>query len=247
MKTDFRVAIGRYYITQLLRDRVGITLDPDHEAQECQPLLDYPLFFQDLSVFSTIEYSNPSQSYIMFMFHWMFHLNVTPHFQFEQAAYEMAFMPHGFTPRQFLKVVDAASGRIEEAVCGTYLCRQGGMLPGMFQEILPHTTHIFFVDLRLPGFETGEQKKWVHYLMEGEAMLIDKEDLSEMQMSMIAHGWYRYQMVELIYISDMSWHLIISRYMIYQTLMARWKTWNLFSAITDAAKGQSGEHSSRER
>lgn len=68
-KTDFRVAIARYYITQLLRDRVGITLDPDHEAQECQLLLDYPLFFQDLSVFSTIEYSNPSQSYTMFMFH----------------------------------------------------------------------------------------------------------------------------------------------------------------------------------
>ena len=134
-KTDFRVAIARYYITQLLRDRVGITLDPDHEAQECQLLLDYPLFFQDLSVFSTIEYSNPSQSYTMFMFHWMFHLNVTPKW-FEQAAYEMAFMPHGFTPRQFLKVVDAASGRIEEAVCGTYLCRQGGMLQGMFQGIL---------------------------------------------------------------------------------------------------------------
>lgn len=89
----FFISCHLYYITQLLRDRVGITLDPDHEA-----------------------------------------------------AYEMAFMPHGFTPRQFLKVVDAASGRIEEAVCGTYLCRQ------------------------------GEQKKWVHYLMEGEAMLIDKED-----------------------------------------------------------------------
>lgn len=68
----------------------------------------------------------------------MFHLNVTPKW-FEQAAYEMAFMPHGFTPRQFLKVVDAASGRIEEAVCGTYLCRQGGMLQGMFQGILPQT------------------------------------------------------------------------------------------------------------
>eukprot|EP00435_Cladocopium_sp_Y103_P045019 s892_g12.t2 len=41
------------------------------------------------------------------------------------AAYEMAFMPHGFTPRQFLKVFEACSGRIEEATCGTYICRQG--------------------------------------------------------------------------------------------------------------------------
>ena len=110
-------------------------------------------------------------------------------------------MPHGFTPRQFLKVVDAAAGRIEEATCGTYLCRQGGMLQGMFQRILPSDS--FFVTSQFPGFETGEQKKWVHYLMEGEAMLIDKEDLSEMQMSMIGHR-YRYQMVQLIYIGDMS-------------------------------------------
>ena len=27
----------RYYITQLLRDRVGITLDPDHEASPQKP------------------------------------------------------------------------------------------------------------------------------------------------------------------------------------------------------------------
>lgn len=89
----FFISCHLYYITQLLRDRVGITLDPDHEA-----------------------------------------------------AYEMAFMPHGFTPRQFLKVFEACSGRIEEAFCGTYICRQ------------------------------GETKKWVHYLMEGEAMLIDNAE-----------------------------------------------------------------------
>ena len=40
-------------------------------------------------------------------------------------------MPHGFTPRQFLKILQAASGRIEEASCGAYICRQGH---GVFTE-----------------------------------------------------------------------------------------------------------------
>ncbi|CAE7558756.1 unnamed protein product [Symbiodinium natans] len=89
----FFISCHLYYITHLLRDRVGITMDPDHEA-----------------------------------------------------VYERAFMPHGFTPRQFLKILQAASGRIEEASCGAYICRQ------------------------------GEAKKWIHYLLEGEAMLIDKSE-----------------------------------------------------------------------
>ena len=63
-----------------------------------------------------------------------------------------------------------------------------GCFKGCFKRFCLTQDTFLFVDLRLPGFETGEQKKWVHYLMEGEAMLIDKEDLSEMQMSMIAHG-----------------------------------------------------------
>ncbi|CAK9000082.1 unnamed protein product [Durusdinium trenchii] len=86
----FFISCHLYYIAQLLRDRVGITLDADHEA-----------------------------------------------------AYEMAFMGHGFTPRQFLKLFEAAHGRIEEARCGTFICRK------------------------------GEPKKWVHYLLDGKVMLID--------------------------------------------------------------------------
>lgn len=55
MKTDFQVAIARYYITQLLRDRVGITLDPDHEAQACQVFLHLFLLFV-VSGSLTIQY-----------------------------------------------------------------------------------------------------------------------------------------------------------------------------------------------
>ena len=82
--------VSRYYIAQLLRDRVGITLDPDHEA-----------------------------------------------------AYERAFMPHGFTPRQFLKIFQAAEGRLEERRCGSFVSR------------------------------AGQPKRRIHYLMDGEAQLID--------------------------------------------------------------------------
>ena len=59
------------------------------------------------------------------MFFPIFFERVLPENSPTEAAYEMAFMPHGFTPRQFLKVFEACSGRIEEAFCGTYICRQG--------------------------------------------------------------------------------------------------------------------------
>ena len=88
MKTNFQVAIvARYYITQLVRDRVGITLDPDHEAQWCQPItLTRFLHFFSLWFFRTSQYSIQLNTQILHRVtpcYTMFHLNVTAQFQFE--------------------------------------------------------------------------------------------------------------------------------------------------------------------
>ncbi|CAJ1357701.1 unnamed protein product [Effrenium voratum] len=85
----FFICCHLYYIVQLLRERAGITLDPDHEA-----------------------------------------------------AYEMAFMPFGFTPRQFLDLCQVADAQIQDLSCGGYFARK------------------------------GEPMDKINYLMEGEVMLI---------------------------------------------------------------------------